>query len=275
MEYPMATLLFSPGAWLHEWMHSWYQCVLATNESLYPWMDEGFTQYAEERVSAWLKNDTTSFAQADAYRSYFSLVKSNKEEPLSTHADHYNTNFAYSAAAYSKGAVFMEQLGYITGAQVRDRILLEYYRVWKFKHPNVNDFIRVAEKVSDMKLDWYKEYFVYSTKTIDYKIDSLWELNGKTNIRLKRVGLMPMPIDFLITFKDGSREMHNVPLDLMYGVKPAEDNIPRKLYPAWKWTSETYTIQTDHRLGDIAIAEIDPSMRMADVERKDNRLKLQ
>jgi hypothetical protein len=126
-----------------------------------------------------------------------------------------------------------------------------------------------------MKLDWYKEYFVYSTKTIDYKIDSLWELNGKTNIRLKRVGLMPMPIDFLITFKDGSREMHNVPLDLMYGVKPAEDNIPRKLYPAWKWTSETYTIQTDHRLGDIAIAEIDPSMRMADVERKDNRLKLQ
>src|SRR5690606_29453301 len=37
MEYPMATLLASPGAWLHEWIHSWYQGVLATNESLYAW----------------------------------------------------------------------------------------------------------------------------------------------------------------------------------------------------------------------------------------------
>ena len=46
MEYAMSTLLASPGAWLHEWMHNWYHGVLATNESLYAWMDEGFTTYA-------------------------------------------------------------------------------------------------------------------------------------------------------------------------------------------------------------------------------------
>lgn len=55
MEYPMATLLIGPGAALHEWMHSWYYGMLGTNESLYPWMDEGFTQYAEERISSWLE----------------------------------------------------------------------------------------------------------------------------------------------------------------------------------------------------------------------------
>ena len=43
MEYPMATLLAGPGAWLHEWLHSWYYGMLGNNESLYPWMDEGFT----------------------------------------------------------------------------------------------------------------------------------------------------------------------------------------------------------------------------------------
>jgi len=39
----MATLLkgAGPDLIIHEWMHSWYQGVLATNESLYPWMDEG------------------------------------------------------------------------------------------------------------------------------------------------------------------------------------------------------------------------------------------
>jgi len=274
MEYPMSTLLSGPGAWLHEWMHSWYHGVLATNESLYAWMDEGFATYGNGRVQAFLNNDTTNFSQAGSYKSYYSLVKSDKEEPLTTHADHFNTNAAYSAASYSKGAVFLEQLGYITGAATRDRILYEYYRVWKFKHPNAADFFRLAEKVSDMKLDWYKEYWVNSIKTIDYAFDSLWEEGGKTKIRIKRIGLMPMPIDMRLVFKDGSSEMHYVPLDLMFGAKPAEQTEKRRVYPPWKWTHETYVIETERRLGDISLAEIDPSHRMADTERQNNRIKL-
>ncbi len=274
MEYPMATLCIGPGAALHEWMHSWYYGMLGTNESLYPWMDEGFTQYAEERISAWL-NNSHGFAQANNYAGYYSLVKSGREEPLTTHADHYNTNAAYGSAAYSKGSVFLEQLGYIVSAQVRDKILLEYYRLWRFKHPNAADFIRVAEKVSDMKLDWYKEYWVNSTKTIDYSIDSLWEEGGKTKIRLSRIGLMPMPIDLQLTFKDGSKELHYIPMNLMYGEKPIEDStITRKTYEPWKWTSSTYTVETNRKLADFTIVEIDPSQRMADVERKNNRLEL-
>lgn len=273
MEYPMATLLASPGAWLHEWLHNWYQGVLATNESLYAWMDEGFTSYADDRVMAFLEGKT-GFAQEGSYRGYFNLVRSGREEPLTTHADHFNTNFAYSAAAYSKGAVFIEQLGYIVGADVRDQILLNYFNTWKFKHPNLSDFIRIAEKTADMKLDWYKQYWVYSTKTIDYAFDSLWEEGGKTKIRLKRIGMMPMPIDLKLTFKDSTSEVHYVPLDLMYGTKPEEDATPRKVYPAWKWTHETYVVETDKKIIDISVAEIDPSQRMADVERKNNRIKL-
>ena len=276
MEYPMATLLIgsSTGAAIHEWMHSWYYGMLGTNESLYPWMDEGFTQYSEDRIAAWLNRDT-SFAQADNYAGYYSLAKSNREEPLTTQADHYNTNFAYGNAVYSKGAVFMEQLGYIVGASVRDKILLEYYKQWRFKHPNASDFIRIAEKVSNIKLDWYKEYWINSIKTIDYSIDSLWEEAGKTKIRLLKIGLMPMPIDLQITFKDGVKELHYIPLNLMYGEKPVEDStIPQKIYDPWKWTDNTYIIETNRRLTDFTIVEIDPSQRLADIERKNNRLEL-
>lgn len=274
MEYPMATLCIGPGAALHEWMHSWYYGLLGTNESLYSWMDEGFTQYAEERIAAFL-NNSSGFAQADAYAGYYSLVKSGKEEPLTTHADHYNTNSAYGAASYLKGAVFVEQLGYVVGAPVRDKILLEYYKQWRFKHPNAADFVRIAEKVSGMKLDWYKEYWVNSTKTIDYNIDSLWEDAGKTKVRLSRIGLMPMPIDLQITFKDGSKEMHYIPMNLMYGEKPDEyPSIPRKVYEPWKWTHSTYTIETVRKLADFTVVEIDPSLRLADVDRKNNKLEL-
>ncbi|MGZ8541434.1 MAG: M1 family metallopeptidase [Chitinophagaceae bacterium] len=274
MEYPMATLLASPGAWLHEWLHNWYHGILATNESLYAWMDEGFTSYAEDRVKAFLENKQDEFVQSGNYKGYISLAKSDREEPLTTHADHFNTNAAYSSAAYTKGAVFLEQLGYITGATTRDKILLEYYKQWRFKHPNAADLIRLSEKQSGIELDWYQEYWINSTKTIDYAFDSLWEESGKTRIRLKRIGLMPMPVDLQLTFKDGSSEIHYIPLDLMYGAKPAENSITRKVYPAWKWTNESYIIESHRRLGDISTAEIDPSQRMADTERQNNKIKL-
>ena len=53
MEYPMATFLVGGagiGTFIHELMHAWYYGMLGSNESLYPWMDEGFTEYAEEEV---------------------------------------------------------------------------------------------------------------------------------------------------------------------------------------------------------------------------------
>jgi len=274
MEYPMATLCIGPGAWLHEWLHNWYYGVLGTNESLYGWMDEGFTTYAEDRVQAFLENNN-GFAYEGTYRGYVSLAKSGREEPLTTHADHFNLNSAYGPAVYSKGGVFMEQLGYIVGAPVRDRILLEYYRQWRFKHPNANDFIRIAEKVSDMKLDWYKEYWINSTKTIDYSIDSLWEEDGKTKVRLSRIGLMPMPVDLQISFRNGEKELHYVPMNLMYGAKANEDTaIVRYTYEPWKWTHSVYVIETNRRLADFSTVEIDPSLRLADIERKNNKLEL-
>ena len=271
MEYPMATLCIGPGAWLHEWLHNWYYGMLGTNESLYGWMDEGFTTYAEDRVQAFLDGNK-GFAYDGTYRGYVGLAKSGKEEPLTTHADHFNLNSAYGAAVYSKGGVFMEQLGYIVGAPVRDKILLEYYKQWRFKHPNANDFIRVAEKVSDMKLDWYKEYWINTTRTIDYAIDSLWEEGGKTKVRISRVGLMPMPIDLQITFKDGTKELHYVPMNLMYGTKPVEDaTVSRKVYEPWKWTHGTYIIETTKKHAEFTLVEIDPSLRLADIERKNNK----
>ncbi len=302
MEYPMATLVNGPslGTVFHEWMHSWYQMMLGTNESLYPWMDEGFTSYAEDLIGKFyykqpalqeyrdtlkahpdnkglqeLVDHVLPEDHSGSYNSYFRLVQSGQEEPLTTHSDHYNSNFAYSIASYSKGEVFMEQLGYIVGAATRDKILLEYYNKWRFKHPNATDFIKLAQDVSGLQLDWYKEYWVSTTKTINYSIDSLWEENGVSKIRLKRIGQMPMPIDLQLSFKDGTSEMHNVPLNLMFGNKPNENSTqPYIVHEEWRWTHPTYIVEFKHKLSDLVKAEIDPSKRMADTERKNNLLEL-
>ncbi|HTQ26830.1 MAG TPA: M1 family metallopeptidase [Puia sp.] len=297
MEYPMATLLRGPGLQgnaFHEWMHSWYQGVLGSDEGEHAWMDEGFASYADAVLSAYYDSHFGPNAanlqkgldasgnplqpalplnHADAYNGYFALVRSGMEEPLTTFADHFSSNFGYSIGSYSKGEIFLEQLGYITGAEVRDRILLEYYRLWRFKHPNPTDFLRVAEKVSGLQLDWYKEYWINTTKTIDYGIDSLWEEGGKTKIRLRMVGKMPMPLDVAIQMKDGSRELDYIPQYLMFGKKPIEDkDVPRIDQEPWKWTSPTYIFEVNHRLTDLKVVEIDPSQRMADVNRNNNKL---
>ncbi len=276
MEYPMATLLADPGAWMHEWMHSWYQGMLATNELKYPWMDEGFTQYAAARNWGYLNKDTSADQTFKGeFASYLRLAKSNLQEPLTTYADYYNTNAAYGASSYSKGALCMEQLGYIVGQQTLDKILLAYYQEWRFKHPNADDFFRVAEKVSGLQLDWYQDFWIGSTKKIDYGIDSLWEVNGKTRIRLRNLGQVPMPIDLMLQFRDGSKELAYIPLYSMFGAKPEEEkNIPRTLNEPWKWTSTEYEFEINHKLTDLKIIEIDASHRMADVNRNNNKLEL-
>jgi hypothetical protein len=273
MEYPMATLLKSAsiGTAIHEWIHSWYQMMMGTNESLFPWMDEGFTDYASVRVQSTRRN-IKGFWYNVSYRSYFALAKSGFEEPASTHSDHYNTNYAYGTAAYSKGAVFIEQLGYIVGDKVRDKILLAYYNTWRFKHPNANDFIRVAEKTSGMELDWYREYWINSTKTIDYAVGDINVKNGQTMVTIKRVGKMPMPIDVLVTFKDGSQEMHYIPLNLMFGDKPDEGTAPLTVHSEWKWTHPEYSFATTKAIKDIKSIEIDPSQRLADINRTNNKI---
>jgi hypothetical protein len=300
MEYAMATLLKGPGLGtvFHEWMHSWYQHILGTNESLFPWMDEGFTSYGEEAVSYWydenfatqspylsekakgqvIANHEKAKTQLPAvqyanYGGYLALAKSGYEEPMATHSDHYNTNYAYSSAAYSKGGTFLGVLGYVIGDSLRDQVLHNYYDTWKFRHPNANDFIRVAEKTSGIQLQWLKEYWVYTTKTIDYALNDIQAGTKGAIISIQRNGKMPMPVEVAITYKDGSKEWHYIPLDLMLSNKKPEA-ANWIAHPEWKWTAPTYSFEVSKPLTQLKSIEIDPSYRMPDVNRANNKLEI-
>lgn len=274
-EYPMATLVRNGSleTAIHEVCHSWYQMMLGSNENLYAWLDEGFANYAEAKALAELRHKNF-FEDISEYESYSNLALSPFDEPMCTHANFFTTNFAYNTNSYTKGKLFLLQLGYITGEKMLEKIMLNYYRRWAFKHPTPDDFIKVAEDASGMQLQWYKQYMMNTTKTIDYKIDSLWEENGETKIRLKRLGEMPMPIDLKIQFKDGKSVIHYLPLSMMFGAKEPEDNSTFIVHDAWKWVLPTYTVSFKERLTSISKIEIDGSGRMADMNRKNNLLEL-
>ncbi|MDZ7772815.1 MAG: M1 family metallopeptidase [Balneolaceae bacterium] len=280
MEYPMGTLITGGrslgslvGVTVHEFIHMWYYGVLATNESRYPWIDEGFTTYASALTMGHLFGDGQDpNPHSGAYNTYFGIVESSDQEALDTHADHYHTNRAYGAASYSTGAVFLNQLRYIVGNEVFDRGMKRYFHAWKFKHPDGRDFLRVMERESGMVLDWYYQHFIESTRHIDYGITGVVGEGGETFVTLKRHELTPMPQEVLVTYADGSRELFYIPLRIMRGEKAAETDVPRTVLEDWPWTNPTYTLRIDRPASQIDSVELDPTNRVADIDRSNDTL---
>lgn len=276
MEYAMCTLITGErkfgslvGVTAHEMAHAWFQHILATNESKHEWMDEGFTTYISTLAMDEVMNQNNEDPMKSMYDSYMQLANSGLEQPQTTHADRYNHNFAYGASAYSKGAVFLHQLGYIIGEENLKKTIKEYYDQWKFKHPTPNDFKRVAEKVSGIQLDWYLTDWTMTTNTIDYAVAEITESNQKTIVTLERKGLMPMPLDIQVEYTDGKTEMFYIPLQMMRGKKQSTTKNCTVLKD-WSWANPSYQMELPQQKAKIKSVKIDYLNKMADINKANN-----
>ncbi len=266
MEYAMATLITGKrkfgslfGVTAHEMAHTWFQFLLASNESLHPWMDEGFTSYISNKASHQILQKGAKNPNTGPYRGYNYVIENNIEEPLTTHADRYHVNTAYSVASYVKGSMFLSQLEYVIGADNVAKGIKKYFTDFSFKHPTPNDIKRSMEKVSGIHLDWYLNEWTQTTHTIDYGIKAV---NAK-KITLERIGKMPMPIDLEVTYTDGSTERFNIPLRMMRSNKPTT----RTVIEDWTWAHPTYSFITAKTVKSVTI---DKSKLMADVNNDNN-----
>ena len=279
MEYAMCTLMVGNekyerlvGTAAHELAHAWFQHLLATDEAAYPWMDEGFTSYieylAEHQI---LKTKKTANPFESAYKGYFGLVKSGFQEPTITHSDRFATNYAYSVTAYYKGLLFLTQLDYLMGNEALQKTLKRYYNEYAFKNPTPNDFIRIAEKVSGMQLQWFLNEFMETDHTADYAISKVEGKDNKTEVTLKRVGRLPLSIDLWVTDKADNIRYVYVPLRMTYAEKPnTYPAYPRTVLPAWGWGNPTYTFTLDMPLEDIKSITLDPENKSVDVDKENN-----
>ena len=265
MEYGMCTLITGEGSFnglfgvtAHEMAHTWFQFLLASNESKHEWMDEGFTTYISDLAENDILYKNLTNPSKKSYNDYIAMART-AEQPLTTHADRYWFNQLYGTSAYDKGAVFLAQLGYVIGEENLKKTIKKYFDDFKFKHPKPLDIIRTAEKVSGLELDWYLIDFAQTTNTIDYGIKSI-EGNA---ITLERIGIMPMPIDLDVTYTDGTIESYYIPLQMMRGQKPTSSTI----ISDWAWAYPTYTFTTSKPVSSVVI---DPKEGMADINRTNN-----
>lgn len=278
MEYAMCTLILGNGTYegllgviAHEMAHSWFQHVLASNESKHGWMDEGFTSYLEDYGLNEISDKKVANPFVGAYKNYFSMVNSGKELPQTTHADRFDENRVYSISSYSKGELFLTQLEYLIGKENLFKTLKRFYSDYKFKHPTPNDIMRTAERVSGAQLGWYLNDWTQTTNTIDYGIKEVAENNNAATIVLERIGRMPMPIDLKVEYTDGTSENFYIPLRMMHFEKPNHDlQRKRTILANWAWAFPTYTVAISKTKSTIKKITIDPSGLMADVRMENN-----
>ncbi len=149
----------------HEIGHNWNYGVLATNERLHPWMDEGINTFYDDRY----KNSGSNLIKEDDAKNKFNFIESRlpdnqafftannlyamqKDQPIETPSDSFNT-VNYNSIAYTKSAEWLQLLENNLGKQLFDSCMKSYYSRWKFKHPYPADFKNILEEISGKNLD--------------------------------------------------------------------------------------------------------------------------
>ena len=171
MEYPTITLISNtPDEKMldylinHEVGHNWFYGILASNERMHPWMDEGMNSYYDKKYSLLhyghtsidlvpSKKDFLSKRSPDDIQQLIlaSITAVKKDQPIETASEKFSV-LNYNMIAYEKAAQWMMELEKEIGSAVFDSVMKTYYEHWKFKHPYPEDFKTVAEQVSGKDL---------------------------------------------------------------------------------------------------------------------------
>ncbi len=96
-------------------------------------------------------------------------ARKNLEQPINLPATEY-TELNYVLMIYNKAAIAFNYLRTYLGDSVFDAAMQEYFRQWKFKHPQPEDLREILETQSGKDLSWFFTDLLGTTKRLDYKM---------------------------------------------------------------------------------------------------------
>jgi hypothetical protein len=225
MEYPMLTLI-SPwadtlslaGDLMHETGHMWFPMQVGSNETRYPWMDEGFTQFdVAQAMRAIYGEPRTGGPPNDSEQGqralYLAAARAGDDMTLMWPGDLYPQDF-YFTMFYDKTAQVLAALRGILGEDTFHRAYREYGRRWVGKHPYPYDFFNAMSDVAGRNLSWFWTTWFYEPWPLDQAIASVEPQGDSTAIVIEDRGIAPMPVRLAVTRADGSVQRLDVPVDV-------------------------------------------------------------
>ena len=225
MEYPMVTLmqpwadtLSLAGDLMHETGHMWFPMQVGSNETRYPWMDEGLTQFDAAQGMRALYGEPRSGgrpndSEAGQRALYLGAVRAGDDAPLMTSGsgDDY-PEALYGVMYYDKTAQALAALRAVLGEQTFHHALVEYGRRWIGRHPQPYDFFNTFDRVAGRDLSWFWTTWFYEAWPLDQAIDSVTAAADSVTITVRDRGLAPMPVLLAVTRADGTVQREKVPV---------------------------------------------------------------
>jgi len=195
MEYPGITVIGLIGdayaldrVIAHEIGHNWFYSVLGSDERRYPFMDEGITSAYEERYMAerypgkkmwevYSKNKKLArFLHIEDLPEKLTQelewlvpARLNLEQPIDLPAPDFSIS-NYDLMLYKKAATGFNYLRVYLGDSLFDVTMHDYYRQWKYKHPQPDDLRAIFESHVSKDLSWFFNDFIKTTKRLDYAV---------------------------------------------------------------------------------------------------------
>ncbi len=229
MEYPMLTVmqpwadtLSLAGDLMHETGHMWFPMQVGSNETRYPWMDEGFTQfdvaqgmrvlYGEPRPGG---GGRPNDSEAGQRASYLRAARAGEDTPLMLpgSGDDYPES-RYFVMYYNKTAQALAALRGVLGAETFHHAFVEYGRRWIDRHPQPFDFFNAIASTAGRDLSWFWTTWFYEAWPLDQALESVTPAGDSVTITIVDRGLAPMPVRLAVTRADGSMQRLEVPVDV-------------------------------------------------------------
>ena len=256
MEYP--TIFTGGTRWLsprhsndpeyvviHETGHQWWQGMVANNEILHAWLDEGLNEYADSRLQSiafqphylvqrffgdfipWQYRDIPLKRATDTnWMNTFRRAETRDALSTPTYLLWPGT---HQSLSYHKAALLLHTLERFHSWEVMQRVLATFFQRWQFKHPTPEDFFAVLDEVTGQNHKPFLDQAYAGSETFDYAIERLasehisWrgltdspqglafeeetlDRLYRTTVVARRVGSGTFPVDVLVSFSDGHQE---------------------------------------------------------------------
>ncbi|MEO8946037.1 MAG: M1 family metallopeptidase [Gemmatimonadaceae bacterium] len=259
MEYPRMTLmqpwadtLSLAGDLMHETGHMWFPMQVGSNETRYPWMDEGFTQFDEAQGLRVLYGEPRTGGRiADTEQGqrllYTTLAASGHDQVLMTWGDNFPLDY-YNVIYYDKTAQVLAALRGMVGEQKFHRAFRTYGERWVNRHPYPEDFFNSMDNLTREDLSWFWNTWFYNAWPLDQAIASVKPDADGLAITIDDRGMAPMPVKLAITRANGSVQRMDIPVNV------------------WLKGARSY-VQHVESTPEVVRVEIDPDGLFPDINR--------
>ena len=251
------------GAADHETGHQWWPMMVGNNETWYGWMDEGFNQYMNILSDA---DATGAKPNLNRLGQNYGRTSGNEDEPPMM----WNANYAgpamYGFTTYSKTPLMLSMLGGIVGDENVQRAMSEYTKVWAFKHPSPWDYIFFMNDQLKRDLNWFWYYWLWTTESVNGKIENVTTAGGRTTVTVRQDGEMPSPVVLRVQFAESGPAIKAMPNATVEG------NSALVTWPVDVWFNGSRTFQAVLDFGGrpIQSIQLDPACRFPDRDPSDN-----